>query len=361
MRVMTIAGTRPDLIKLSEIIKRLDAHTDHTFVHTGQNYDKNLHDVFFDDLGLRRPDYTLGVGGGTLGQTLGKLMEQTENVLEEVKPDAVVILGDTNSSLSGIIVKRRKIPLFHLEAGNRCFDDNVPEEVNRRILDHISDVNLVFSENSRRYLLSEGRPKDRTFLMGSPMREVLDAQAGGIKKSKVLKRLGLKKYYLFSIHRDENTEIQENFVKILASVNLLADVTNSTIVMPLHPRTAKKLEGVELHPNVMFTEPFGFTDYIKLQQNATCVISDSGTLAEESAILGFPAVTVRNAIERPEAIDHGSMIFTQPDAQSIVEAVSMARKPTSCPEEYKINNCSDRVVKIIKGYTDYVNRYVYIR
>ena len=361
MRVMTIAGTRPDLIKLSEIIKKLDAYTDHTFVHTGQNYDKNLHDVFFDDLGLRRPDYTLGVGGGTLGQTLGKLMEQTENVLEEVKPDAVVILGDTNSSLSGIIVKRRKIPLFHLEAGNRCFDDNVPEEVNRRILDHISDVNLVFSENSRRYLLSEGRPKDRTFLMGSPMREVLDAQAGKIKKSKVLKRLGLKKYYLFSIHRDENTEIQENFVKILASVNLLADVTNSTIVMPLHPRTAKKLEGVELHPNVMFTEPFGFTDYIKLQQNATCVISDSGTLAEESAILGFPAVTVRNAIERPEAIDHGSMIFTQPDAQSIVEAVSMARKPTSCPEEYKIHNCSDRVVKIIKGYTDYVNRYVYIR
>jgi len=357
MKVMSILGTRPDLIKMSEIIKKLDQHTEHVFVHTGQNHDYELNGVFYGDLGLRKPDHFLNAAGDSLGQTLGKLMRKIEQVLEAEKPDAVVILGDTNSALSSIIVKRRKIPLFHLEAGNRCFDDNVPEEVNRRIIDHISDVNLTFSENARRYLLAEGLPKDRTFLMGSPMHEVLSKHLTEIEQSTILDQLELDKYYLFSVHRDENVEM--NFAGVIDAVNALAEVTDSTVVMPLHPRTRQKLEGVSIHRNILTTVPFGFLDYCKLQTSAACVISDSGTLAEESALLNFPAVTIRNAIERPEAMDAGTLIMCRPDAASLMEAISVASAPNAIPKDYLVENCSDRVLKIILSYTSYVQRYVW--
>lgn len=363
MKVMSIVGTRPDLIKMSEIIKKLDAYTQHVFVHTGQNYDKLLSEVFYVDLGLRQPDYWLSIAGDTLGKTLSNLMSETENVLQAEKPDAVVILGDTNSALASIIVKRMKIPLFHLEAGNRCFDDNVPEEVNRRILDHISDVNMVYTENSRRYLLDEGIAKDRIFLMGSPMKEVLGKHYQKIKRSKVLKILGLKQgFYLVSIHRDENLEIRENLINLFGGLYALAEVTNSAIVMTLHPHTKQKLAetGVRLHENVIACEPFGFLDYCKLQIFATCVISDSGTIAEESSLLNFPAVTVRNTMERPEAIDAGSIILSQPDL-SLIDAVSAVQAPNSVPDGYNIDNCSERVLRTILSYKDYVNRYVYLR
>lgn len=362
MKVMTIAGTRPDLIKLSEIIKKLDTHAEHVFVHTGQNYDPNLHDVFFEDLGIRKPDYNLGVASETLGKTLANVMTETENVIQAENPDAVVILGDTNSALASIIVKRKKIPLFHLEAGNRSFDDNVPEEVNRRLIDHISDVNLVFSENARRNLISEGLPKDRIFLMGSPIKEVLNEQAKKIKKSKILRKLGLKKgkYYLASIHREENLDIPANFIQLFTALNVLAEVTNSEIILSTHPRTRKKFKEANIKlDNVTICEPFGFSDWCKLQQSARCVISDSGTIAEESAILGFPAITVRNAIERPEAIDAGSITLAGTKTDDIIRLVDLAQKPTMIPNEYQIDNCSDRVVKIILGYTNYVSRYVW--
>ena len=360
MKVMTIVGTRPDLIKLSEIIKRFDRRFNHVLVHTGQNNDPLLTDVFINEL-VRKPDYNLCAADDTLGKTLSKIMVETENVILAEKPDAVVILGDTNSSLAGIIVKRYKIPLFHLEAGNRCFDDNVPEEVNRRIIDHIADVNLAFSENARRYLISEGRPKDRTFLMGSPMKEVIVANLKRIKKSKILKELKIKNYYLVSIHRNENLENIQNFTNIVVAINSLAKVTNSPVVVTVHPHTQKKITeyNIKFDKRVKLCAPFGFINYARLQQKATCVISDSGTVAEESAILGFPAVTVRNAMERPEAIDNGSILLVQPDAEAIIQAVCSAKAPTSIPIEYDIDNCSDRVINIVQGYTGYVKRYVW--
>lgn len=361
MKVMSILGTRPDLIKMSEIIKKLDAHTEHVFVHTGQNHDHELHAVFFKDMGTRKPDYFLGVAGNTLGQTLSRLMEEAESVLQAENPDAVVILGDTNSSLASIIAKRRKIPLFHLEAGNRCFDDNAPEEVNRRIIDHISDVNMVFSENARRNLLEEGVANERIFLMGSPMKEVLSAQERKISKSPALKKLGLKKhkYYLVSLHRDENTAIVTNFINLINAINMLAEGTNSPVVFSVHPRIAKQLKNLPVHKNIILHAPFGFSDYCSLQKHATCVISDSGTVSEESALLNFPAVTIRNTFERQEAIDAGSIIVTGTDPEHIIHCVSVARAPNACPKEYLADNCSERVLRAILSYTKYIQRYVY--
>lgn len=359
MRIMSILGTRPDLIKMSEIIKKFDKHSDHIFVHTGQNYDPQLYDVFFADLGLRKPDHYLAA------DTVPKILEAVDTVLTTEMPDAVVILGDTNSALAGYAAKRHKIPFFHLEAGNRCYDDNVPEEINRRLLDHIADVNVCYTEHARRNLMQEGLPGAHTFLMGSPMREVITAHADQIEASEILDRLELApaKYYLVSLHRDENIEIEENFQNVIHAVNVLAESSQSTVVMPLHPRTQKKLDasGYGLHERVLATKPFGWLDYCKLQTNAACVISDSGTLAEESALLGFPAVTMRNAIERPEAIDAGSLLLCQPTATSMMNAISVAEVPrrTSTPAEYMIENCSDRVLGIVLGYTGYVNRYVY--
>ena len=360
MKVMTILGTRPELIKMSELIKKLDKYTDHVFVHTGQNYDYELNGIFYADLGLRQPDHFLDVKGDTLGDTIGNVISKTEAVIAEEKPDAVVILGDTNSALGGIIVKRRKIPLFHLEAGNRCFDDNVPEEQNRRILDHISDVNMVYTENSRRYLLAEGVAKDRIFVSGSPMKEVLKNTP--LDKSTILDTLGLKPrhYFLVSIHRDENTEIKKNLDELMRTLDAIADKYQLPIIVSTHPRLRNKLEERPVKNDlIQFLKPFGFVDYIALQRDAKCVLSDSGTISEESSILRFPAITIRNAIERPEAVDVGSILMSGVDTESILNCLDIVQAPTTTPVDYDVDNFSDRVLKVILGFTPYVNRYVW--
>lgn len=363
MKVCTIVGTRPELIKLSEIIKKLDTYTDHVFVHTDQNYDYELNEIFYEDLGLRRPDEYLGVGGGSLGETISNVMVNVEAVLKKYEPDAVVILGDTNSALGGIIAKRMKIPLFHLEAGNRCFDDNVPEEINRRILDHIADVNLVYTENQRLYLRDEGIAKDRLFVMGSPMREIMSVHYEQIKQSDVLDRLKLKphEYFLVSIHRDENVEIPQNLDILIETLNAVADKYKLPIIATTHPRLRKKIDelGYDFGDAVQLHKPFGFLDYNKLQMNAKCVISDSGTIAEESAVLGFPAVTIRNAIERPEAFDAGSLLMSGVDEENILKCLDMASKPLTVPSDYIYTNVSDRVVKIVLSFVPYVHKYVW--
>lgn len=362
MKVMSIVGTRPELIKMSELIKKLDKHTDHVLVHTGQNYDYELNEIFYKDLGLRKPDYFLNCADNSLAGTIAQVLINTEATLNKEKPDAVVILGDTNSALAGIIVKRMKIPLFHLEAGNRCFDDNVPEEINRRILDHISDVNLTFSENSRRYLLDEGVAKDRIFVSGSPMKEIFSVhEYRGIDNSKILRELKLMRgeYFLVSVHRDENTEIKENFDTLLHTLSKIAYKYKLPVIVSTHPRLEKKLKGRVVHSGIVFHKPFGFLDYCKLQRNAKCVISDSGTISEESSLLGFPAITVRNAIERPEAIDVGSILMTGVDEESILACLEMVKAPTTVPADYDVDNFSERVLKVILGYTPYVNKYVW--
>ena len=361
MKVMTIVGTRPELIKMSEIIKKLDKHTEHVFVHTGQNYDYELNEVFYGDLGLRKPDHFLSVGGGSLAETVAKVLTEVEKLLIKVKPDAVVILGDTNSALAGIIVKRMKIPLFHLEAGNRCFDDNVPEEINRRILDHISDVNMVYTQSQRLYLRDEGIAKDRLFIMGSPMQEILKVHQDQIRQSKVLETLKLKPraFFLVSIHRDENTEIPANLEVLLDTLDTIAKNYGLPVIVSTHPRFAKKIKGYKLSRNVKLLKPFGFLDFIFLQANARCVISDSGTIAEESAILGIPAITIRNAIERPEAIDVGSILMTGVDKENILKCLDIVELPTTMPQDYNVDNCSERVLKVILAYTGYVNRVVW--
>lgn len=340
MKVVTILGTRPELIKLSETIKLLDKHTDHVFVHTGQNYDYELDGIFYDDLGLRKPDYNLAM------DNIGDMFNTVKGVLEMEKPDAVVILGDTNSALSAYVAKRMKIPIFHLEAGNRCFDDNTPEEINRRIVDHISDINLVYTEHARRNLLAEGIKADRIFLTGSPMREVLNKQDAAPYMDR-------DQYYLVSIHREENVDDKKKLDAIVKSINKLSKSHN--VILSCHPRLAKK--KLKFNKNVKVSPPFGYNFYLTLQVNAICVISDSGTLAEESAILGFPAVTVRDAMERPEAIDAGSLIKATP--YNILECVELAKVPTSIPREYNMENFSNKVLQIIFGYTDHINKKVW--
>lgn len=363
MKTMTIVGTRPELIKLSEIIKKLDKHTDHVFVHTGQNYDYELNEIFYSDLGLRKPDYFLDWGGGTLAETVAHVLVEVEKLLVKEKPDAVVILGDTNSALAGIIAKRLKIPLFHLEAGNRCFDDNVPEEINRRILDHISDVNLAYTENSRRYLLDEGVAKDRLFIMGSPMKEILLKHREKIMQSTILsdEQLEPQKYFVVSLHRDENTEIEKNLSELHRTINAIAEKYKLQVILSTHPRLRKKLteKKLKFDKKVQVLKPLGFFDYIFLQANSKCVISDSGTISEESAILGFPAITVRNAIERPEAVDVGSILMTGVDEKNILNCLEIVEKPKGLPKDYDVNNCSDRVLRVILGYTGYVKRVVW--
>lgn len=348
MRVMSILGTRPELIKMSEIIKRLDEHTDHVFVHTGQNYDTHLSEVFYGDLGLRKPDIQLNWAGSDLGAQIANSFYETSQVLMDEKPDAVVILGDTNSAIAGgYLAKRMKIPLFHLEAGNRCFDDNVPEEINRRILDHISDINMVYTQGQRLYLRDEGIAKDRIFVMGSPMKEV-------ISKQKL--KFDPGDYYLVSIHRDENTEVPENLETLVDTIRAIAK--KAPVKVSTHPRLKKKLGDLEI-PNVEFHKPYGFNEYLNLQLNAKCVISDSGTIAEESSILKFPAITIRNAIERAEAIDVGSILMTGVDKENILRCLDIVEAPTTCPPDYDVDNCSDRVLKVILAYTGYINRNVW--
>ena len=363
MRVLSIIGTRPEIIKMSEIIKKLDKHTDHILIHTGQNYDYELNEIFYKDLDLRHPDHVLDTKGESLAETIGNIMYEVEKMLNLYEPDAVVILGDTNSALSGIIAKRMKIPLFHLEAGNRCFDDNVPEEINRRILDHISDVNMVYTQGQRLYLRDEGVAKDRLFIMGSPMKEVLYKHQNKINDSDVLEELDLLRgeYFLVSLHRDENTEIEANFSILVDTLDTISKKYELPIIVSTHPRLEKKLDGVTLDKNIRFLKPFGFSDYNKLQMNAKCVISDSGTISEESSILQFPAITIRNAIERAEAIDVGSILMTAVDKENILTCLEVVETPTTIPADYDVDNCSDRVLKVVLGYTPYVNKYVWAK
>jgi UDP-N-acetylglucosamine 2-epimerase (non-hydrolysing) len=338
----------------------LDKYVDHKIVHTGQNYDYELNEMFFEELNVRKPNYFLGVDHSSLGAVMGNILISIEKVLEKEKPDAVLILGDTNSSIAGIMAKRMKIPIYHMEAGNRCFDLNVPEEINRRIIDHISDFNLVYTEHARRHLLSEGLHHRRIYLTGSPMKEVLLTHIDKIQSSKILDQLGLKKdgYFIASIHREENVDNKEHLGLLLRSLNLVCEEYGLHVVVSTHPRTRKRLDALseaKLHANIKFLKPFGFFDYNHLQMNAFCAISDSGTISEESSILSFPAITVRNAMERPEALDTGNIVMTGLIPETIIQAIKVVTEENSfqhkhlIPAEYEIENVSQRVVKLIVG------------
>ena len=364
LKVMTILGTRPEIIRLSRVMARLDDFTDHCLVHTGQNWDYNLNEVFFEDLGVRRPDHFLGIGGGSLGETLGRILIESEKVIRAERPDAVLILGDTNSAISAIIARRLKVPVYHMEAGNRSYDRNVPEETNRKLVDHIADFNLVYTEHARRHLLSEGIAHRRIYLTGSPMREVLDHYRDRIEASDALSRLGLtpQGYFVVSLHREENVDNAARLRSLLDTLNALAADHDMPVIVSTHPRTRKRMEalgGAPLDARVRAMEPFGFHDYNALQKSAFCVISDSGTIAEESSILGFPAITPRDAIERPEGLDVGCLIMTGLNRDTIMEAVAAvtrlqaerraAGRPHPLPADYAIDNTSERVLSLILG------------
>lgn len=369
LKLVTILGTRPEIIRLSETIKKCDRYFHHVLVHTGQNYDYTLNGIFFEDLGLRVPDYFLECAGNDLGETMGNILAKSYRVLREEQPDALLVLGDTNSALSAISAKRLKIPIFHMEAGNRCWDWNVPEMINRKIVDHIADINLPYTEHSRRYLLSEGIDGKTIFVTGSPMREVLECHREGIADSKALERLGLEqgKYFLLSAHREENIDHEENFFSLMNAVNSIAASEQMPVIYSVHPRSRKRIEerGFRFHPLVRSMEPFGFLDYNQLQKNARCVLSDSGTLSEESAMLGFPAVLIRTSTERPEVLDKGTIVIGGIEEQSVRQAVEMALameenyEPVEIAEDYHDENVSSKVVRIIQSYTNIVNRTVW--
>ncbi|ANJ27674.1 non-hydrolyzing UDP-N-acetylglucosamine 2-epimerase [Agromyces aureus] len=357
LKVLTVVGTRPEIIRLAATIKRLDDTTEHVLVHTGQNYDYELNEVFFEDLGLRRPDHFLGADVSSLGAVLGSILASVERVLIAERPDAVVVLGDTNSCISALMARRLKIPVYHLEAGNRCFDENVPEEVNRKLVDHVSDYNLVYTEHARRNLLAEGIHPSRILLTGSPMREVLDANRASIEASTVLEREGLTSdgYFLVSLHREENVDNPERLASLLSALNELSAQYALPVLVSTHPRTRNRLESQDpaLTASLVFHAPFGFHDYVHLQQHARLVLSDSGTISEESAILKFPAVSLRDAIERPEAIDTGVTITTGVGAESILDAVAVtisqcaAEGVGAAPWEYEIADASRRAANFI--------------
>jgi UDP-N-acetylglucosamine 2-epimerase len=359
LKVMTIVGTRPELIRLSRVIARLDETVEHVLVHTGQNYDYALNEVFFADLGIRRPDHLLGVDTSSLGRVLGETLIKTEEVLLAERPNAVLVLGDTNSCIAAVMAKRMKIPVYHMEAGNRCFDENVPEETNRRLIDHVADFNLVYTEHARRNLLAEGLHPRRMLLTGSPMREVIDHYRPQIDGSGVLNRLALSSggYFLVSAHREENVDLRSRLDQLLDCLAAVRDEFELPLLVSTHPRTRKRLEarrdGVQL-AGITFHEPFGFHDYNKLQVNAACVLSDSGTIAEEASILGFPAITLRDSIERPEALDTGGIVMTGLHPGDLVQAIRVARDGGTygplfgdMPQEYKVDNTADRVLKFI--------------
>lgn len=368
LKVVTILGTRPEIIKLSMVIRKCEKYFEHVLVHTGQNYDYELNQIFFEELGIKEPDYYLNVVGEHLGETMGNIVGESYELLNKVKPDAVLILGDTNSGLSAISAKRLKIPVFHLEAGNRCFDENLPEEINRRIIDHISDINMCYSEHARRNLIGEGRPAAYTFVVGSPMAEIFQAYEK-IEESSILDQLELAKeeYILLSVHREENIDNEVNFLELFNSLNALASYYKKPIIYSVHPRSKKRLEesGFELNEHIKELKPFGFFDYIMLQKNALCVISDSGTLAEESAFYNFPAVSVRTSTERQEAIDSGTMILGSINKGSVIDAVNLVVNMHSNHElgasvvDYEDTNMSTKVIKIIQGYTEIINRMVW--
>lgn len=369
LKVMTIIGTRPEIIRLSATIKACDKYFDHILVHTGQNWDYTLNQVFFDDLGLRQPDYFLESVGDNLGETMGNIIAKSFEVLLKEQPDALLVLGDTNSALSAISAKRLKVPIFHMEAGNRCFDQNVPEEINRKIVDHISDVNLPYTEHSRRYLLSEGFRKEHIYVTGSPIQEVLRDHAEGIEASDVLTSLGLDsgRYMIVSAHREENIDNEENFISLMEAINRIAEKYQVPIIYSTHPRSRKYIEErqFKFHPLVQSLPPFGFLDYNKLQKNALCVLSDSGTLSEESAMLGFTGVLLRTSTERPEVLDKGSVIIAGIEANDVEQAVEVALEMANNQEEivlahdYQDTNVSVKVVKIIQSYTKIINQVIW--
>lgn len=359
IKVMTVVGTRPEMIRMSRVVARLDDTTEHIVVHTGQNYDHELNEIFFDDLGLRRPDHFLAADTSSLGATLGDILVKTEHVLRHERPDAMVVLGDTNSCISALMARRMKTPVYHLEAGNRCFDPNVPEEVNRRLVDHVADYNLVYTEHARRNLLAEGIHPTRIMLTGSPMREVLDHHADAVADSRALRMEGLHEdgYVLVSLHREENVDDPARLSSALTALRVIGAEYELPVVMSTHPRTRKRLEHqpTELTEKLILHRPFGFTDYVALQRSARVVLSDSGTISEESTILGFPAVTLRDSIERPEAIDTGGIICASVHTDAIVDAVAIVLDqyerdgPATVPAEYQVRDTSRRVVNFIRS------------
>jgi len=367
LKLMTILGTRPEIIRLSEVIRACDRYFDHMLVHTGQNWDYTLNEIFFKDLELRAPDRYLNVVGDDLGETMGNIIAASYKLLSEEKPDALLVLGDTNSALCAIPAKRLKIPIFHMEAGNRCFDQNVPEEINRKIVDHIADINLPYTEHSRRYLLAEGIRKEHIFVTGSPMTEVIERNRVKIEASKALEEYGVekKKYFVLSMHREENIDIEYKFNELVSALNSLAETYGLPIVFSTHPRTWKRLEAnhVSLNPLIRNVKPLGFTDYCRLQCDALCVISDSGTLSEESAILRFPAVLLRNSTERPEVLDKGTIVIGGYTAESLLQSVALTISSFDGedhrPKDYCDMNVSQKVVKIVQSYTPIINKVVW--
>jgi len=367
---MTVVGTRPEIIRLSRVIARLDDNLDHVIVHTGQNYDYELNEVFFRDLELRKPDHFLNAAGGSASETIGKIIIEVDRVLASEQPDALLVLGDTNSCLSVIPAKRRKIPIFHMEAGNRCFDQRVPEETNRRIVDHTSDINLTYSSIARDYLLSEGVPPDRVIKTGSPMFEVLNHYRPGIDRSTAVADLGLEagRYFLVSAHREENVDAEHQLRKLTASLNAIAAQYGEPILVSTHPRTRNRIEqyGLTFHPLVRLLKPFGFLDYIALQKSARAVLSDSGTITEESSILNFPALNIREAHERPEGMEEGAVMMTGLESERILQGLAILANQKRGDErdlrlvaDYSMPNVSDKVLRILISYTDYVRRTVW--
>ena len=369
IKVMTIVGTRPEIIRLSEVIKACDKYFEHILVHTGQNWDYTLNQVFFEELSLREPDYYLNSVGKHLGETIGNIIAKSYEVLEKEMPNALLILGDTNSCLAAVAAKRLKIPVFHMEAGNRCFDQNVPEEINRKIVDHISDINLPYTEHSRRYLLSEGFRKEHIYVTGSPIHEVLIKNMEKIDQSKPLEKLGLEKgkYILVSAHREENIDIEKNFFKLMNGINMIAEHYNIPVIYSTHPRSMKKIEerDFKFHPLVKNLKPFGFFEYNKLQKNAYAVISDSGTLSEESSMLNFPGILIRTSTERPEVLDKGNMIIGGIEGEEIIQAIDMGRtyfeenNRYELPIDYRDINVAYKVVRIVLSYYKIIDKVIW--
>ena len=373
MKVMTIVGTRPEIIKLCRVISELDAHTEHILVHTGQNFDYELNEIFFNQLEIRKPDRFLEAARETAAETIAAVIAESDKVFADVSPDALLILGDTNSCLAAYAAKRRRIPVFHMEAGNRCFDQRVPEEINRKIIDHISDINLTYTEHARRYLMAEGIRPETIIKTGSPMKEVLTYYRDQIESADTLSALSLSpfQYFVVSAHREENVDSEANFFDLLQSLEAIARTFDMPIIFSTHPRTRKRLESVDssaLNDTVRFMNPLGFADYVNLQMNAYCTISDSGTITEESSILGFPAVTIRQAHERPEGMDEGALIMSGLKAERVIDSINIVRGQWSADErrfrlvgDYDVDNVSRKVVRIILSYTDYINRTVWFK
>ena len=373
IKVMTIVGTRPEIIKLSEVMKELDKHTNHVVVHTGQNYDYELNELFFEQLGVRRPDFFLEAVKGSVSETIGDIIAKADRIIEQEKPDAILVYGDTNSCLAVIPAKKRKVPIFHMEAGNRSFDQRVPEEINRKIVDHLSDINMPLSEQARDYLISEGIRPETIIKTGSSMLEVLNANMEKIKKSNILAKEGLEryKYMLMSIHREENVDSEQNFADLLQAIDEMSQVYQMPIIISTHPRTRRKLESIGYEHNnelIRFSKPYGFHEYNKLQMDSFCVISDSGTIAEEGSILNLPAVTIRQAHERPEGMDEGTLIMSGLNKDRVIEAIAVVTKqhdrnkrPMKIVTDYNVDNVSKKVLRIILSYTDYINRTVWHR